>query len=233
MKESKVFSPVKKKNEKVVYLIMNEIKDALITGRLTPGDKLPSIAKLAAEMNVGVSSVREAIKMLEALGVLESCHGEGTFICTDLNDDLINPLTFQLMILSKNTNDLIEFRKMFESSYTFMALENATEDEINHIRIVVEKLNKKKTPVDTKDEMEFHKAVLNCSHNKYVIKVGETMLELFLATIQKQPVLPNEYSVYDNHMKIYEALRDKNKHMLHEALEESFVGWKIKYLTEN
>lgn len=233
MKNSGIFSPVKKKKEKVAHLVMNKIKNALITGRIKPGDKLPSIAELASEMNVGVSSVREAIKMLEGFGVLESRHGEGTFICTDLNDDSVNPLTFQLMILSKNTDDLIEFRKMFESSYTFMALENATQDEINHIQDVVEKQYKKTTPADTKDEMEFHKAVLNCSHNKYVIKVGETMLELFLATIQKQPVLANKYSVYENHMKIYEALRDKNKQMLYEALEESFVGWKIKYLTDN
>ena len=225
------FLPVRDKKEKVANMVVNRIKDALISGVLKPGDKLPPIADLAAEMGVGISSVREAIKMLEALCVLESRHGEGTFICTSLKDDSINPLTFQLIILPQYTRDLMDFRKMFETSYTFMAMENATDGDLEKVReVATALLQKVKTsPPDAQDEIDFHGSILRCTHNQYVIKVGETLLELFLATLQKKPAPTDEYHVAEDHMRIYEALRDKNRENLQKELDKSFEGWKVQY----
>ena len=215
---------------------MNNIKNALIRGQLKPGDKLPSIADMAAEMNVGVSSVREAIKMLEALCVVESRHGERTVICTELKEDSINPLTFQLMILPKKSDELIEFREMFEASYTFMAMDNASDEDLEKIRIIVEEqVEKSKTQeLDTLDEMNFHRAILCSTRNQYIRKIGETMLELLKATFVEQLVLASDYkemTIVESHIMIYEALRDKDKRKLRDILDDSFRGWRIKFFT--
>jgi len=227
-----LFTPVNKRKEKLANIVMNNIKDALVRGQLKPGDKLPSITDMAAEMDVGVSSVREAIKMLEALCVVETRQGERTVICTELKDDSINPLTFQLIIMPKKSDDLIEFREMFESMYTFMAMDNATPDDLEKIRLIVEAQveKEKKQELDTLDEMTFHRAILHSTHNQYIIKIGETMLELLLGTFQTKLADYDVMSVADSHAATYEALRDKDKKKLRKILDESFYGWRIKYL---
>ena len=232
--DSGLFAPVKKKNEKLANIVMNNIKDALVRGQLKPGDKLPSITDMAAEMNVGVSSVREAIKMLEALCVVETRQGERTVICTELKDDSINPLTFQLLILPKDSEDLIEFREMFESAFTFMAMDNATSEDLENIRLIVEEqVEKTKTQeLDILDEMDFHRAVLHSTHNQYIIKIGETMLELLMGTFQEKLTDYKEMSVADSHVTTYEALRDKDKKKLRKILDESFYGWRLKYFSK-
>ena len=81
--------------DKLSHLVLDSIKEAVVQGRLKPGDKLPGLADMAAEMGVGISSVREAIKMLEALEVLESKQGKGVYVCSGLSPGAINPLSLQ------------------------------------------------------------------------------------------------------------------------------------------
>ena len=234
MDKAQIFTPIKLNKEKLAVLVIDRIKDALIRGQLKPGDKLPAIADLAAELNVGISSVREAIKMLEALCVVECRHGGRTVICSELKEDSINPLTYQLLILPKNSKDLIEFREMFESAYTFMAMDNASDSDMENIRLIVESQKEKDKTLELidQDEMDFHRAILHSTHNKYVIKIGETMLELLLGTFQKWTIPKHEYTgikVIESHISIYEALKTKNKTKLHNALNESYRGWRMKF----
>ena len=67
------------KNVKVYEIIMKQIKDIVKSGELKRGDKLPSERDLALKLNVSRTSVREAIKALETLGLVQSKHGEGNY----------------------------------------------------------------------------------------------------------------------------------------------------------
>lgn len=227
------FNSVKSK-ENLVSVIVRNIKDSLVSGNLKPGEMLPPIAVMAANMNVGVSSVREALKVLEALCVVKIVHGKGIYVCTDLSEDSINPLTFQLMIIPKNDNDLVEFRGMFETAYTLMALNNATQEDIDKIHdILIAFIERDKTQsFNSEHELAFHKAILHATHNKYVIKIGETMLDLFMSSIQKTPVREEEFSVEENHTHIYQAICSKDEAQMRLALKESFDGWKTKYFSD-
>lgn len=233
MVETYAFAPVHDKREKIVGLVIGSIKEALISGRLKAGDRLPSVTEMAASMDVGVSSVREALKVLEGLCVVECQQGRGTYICSDLREDSINAMTFQLLVMPRSTQQLYEFRKMFETAYTFMAVENATDEDLEKIRVIVEALEEKaKTlPVETGDERDFHMSVLSCTHNAYVIRLGETMIELILSTIQKQPNETRNHSVPKDHRMLYEALATRNKKKVQAALECNFKGWEDKYFS--
>ena len=74
------------KKPSVANTVMQRVYDALLEGEIKPGDLLPSEAELSEQLNVGKSSVREAIKMLSAIGVVESVQGEGTFIRTSIDE---------------------------------------------------------------------------------------------------------------------------------------------------
>jgi len=223
-----------KSREKTVDLIVDNFKDMLVSGVIKAGDALPPISVMAENMNVGISSAREALKVLEALGVLEIVHGKGIFVSNGLCENTMNPLTFQLMVIPRDVHEFIEFRKMFETASTLVALQNATEADIKQIRVIVESyLEKIKTkPSTIQDEMDFHRAVLSATHNNYIIKIGETMLDLLASSMQKKPVREKEFTVQKSHIDIYEALRDRDKGKLILALEESYEGWEIKYFTE-
>ena len=81
----------------VLMFIIERIKDALMQKELKPGDFLPSEAELAKSLGVSKPSVREAIKMLQAMGIVEVKRGQRTRIRENLEGETINPLIFQFI----------------------------------------------------------------------------------------------------------------------------------------
>ena len=86
----------------------------LKSGELKRGDKLPSERELALRLNVSRTSVREAIKALETLGLVESKHGGGNYIKNDFEDILLEPLSIVFMLLGSNDSEILELRKVIE-----------------------------------------------------------------------------------------------------------------------
>ena len=101
----------------VVNLVLERVKDALISQELKPGDKLPTEMELCKSLNVGRTSVREAVKMLEALGVAEVRRGDGTYISETLNASSLNPLIFALALQSGTNAELVELRLLVEIGF--------------------------------------------------------------------------------------------------------------------
>ena len=133
-------------------MVVEKIKEGLISGEIVPGEYLPSENELTERLGVGKSSIREAIKMLEAMGVVEICKGNGSRVRTSVDSDIMNPLIFQLILQSKTESKekLVEFRKMIEISGGILAIDNASEEDIRRLREVHEKTSgiskKEKSP---------------------------------------------------------------------------------------
>lgn len=91
------------------------LKDALIAKRIAPGDKLPSETELARRFSVSRSSIREAIKILSAFGVVESKRGDGTYVAKEANDTFVfKPLLFSFILTQPDFRELQELRFMLE-----------------------------------------------------------------------------------------------------------------------
>ena len=116
------------KSEKVYKIIMKQIKDIVKSGELKRGDKLPSERELALRLNVSRTSVREAIKALETLGLVESKHGGGNYIKNDFEDILLEPLSIAFMLLGSNNSEILELRKVIEPEVASMAAKNIKEN---------------------------------------------------------------------------------------------------------
>ena len=99
-------------NESVVNEIIKRITDSLKNEDLKPGDKIPTEIELMETLGVGRNSVREAIKMLSAMGVLEVRRGSGTYVVTKVSSAILNPLVFNLIIEPKTNNDLYELLRI-------------------------------------------------------------------------------------------------------------------------
>ncbi|QHA37219.1 GntR family transcriptional regulator [Rossellomorea marisflavi] len=103
-----------KSHPKVYIGIVHQLKEIISNDGLTPGDKLPSERELSERLNVGRSSVREALRALELLGLIETRRGEGTFLRDFREHHLIDLLGMFILEDHKTQNDILHMKIMIE-----------------------------------------------------------------------------------------------------------------------
>ncbi|MEI3337037.1 MAG: FadR/GntR family transcriptional regulator [Clostridium sp.] len=208
------------KNVKVYEIIMKQIKDIVKSGELKRGDKLPSERDLALKLNVSRTSVREAIKALETLGLVQSKHGEGNYIRNDFEDILLEPLSIVFMLLGSNDNEILELRNVIEPEVAKIAAENITNEEIEKIENVIKKLSE---ATDSKEcaslDKEFHYAIAKASKNHLLSTIVFSISSLIEEYIDESKIYDDKKEeVIKEHKNILKALREHNKE---EAFKEA------------
>ncbi|MFQ3621307.1 MAG: FadR/GntR family transcriptional regulator [Spirochaetales bacterium] len=224
--------PLKKRS--VVHLVIERIKEAMIAKELKPGDYLPSETELTKSLGVGKTSVREAIKMLEAMGIVEIRQGHGTYIPLKPAPDSISPLTFQLILEQATNEHLLELRKIFEPAYALLAMEKATAEDVKLVEEAITVFEEKiKKGIQTaEDDLLFHERMLECTHNPFIIRIGNTIHQLFRASVAKSMQKIPEIALRD-HKAILEAFASKNPKKLLQAIQKSYKGWEISLFNHN
>lgn len=225
MEEKKsIFRPIK--NGSVAKIVMEQIKNALLEKSLKPGDRLPTEAELCKSLGVGKSSIREAIKMLDVLGVVQTRQGDGTYISSSIPENSLNPLVYQLLIDYGNNADILELRAMFEPAYTILAMRNATPADKDRLVEVNRRFKKKVADgIQTaNDDLKFHRAILEATHNPFVIRIGFTVLQLFESSIgDSMKQIPEQ--ALEDHDRILVAFLKGDEAEVREAVHKSFEGW--------
>ena len=211
----------------VVDLVIERIKEAILAKELKPGDYLPTETELVTNLGVSKTSVREAIKMLQAQGVVDVRRGRGTKINEDIGEGVIVPLIYKLLLARGTIQEIIDFRMMFEEAYTIMAVDRATPEDISRIATAVEELELAiaENRQSAIEDLAFHIEILHSTHNPLVIRVGETIMELFRVSIGYSVKHHPEIALRD-HKKIFEAFCKKNKTQLRKMIKGSFEAWK-------
>ncbi len=168
----------------VVESIVEQLIRQIQTGRLTPGDKLPSERKLIEMLGVGRSSIREALQGLAALGVVESRAGQGTFVSRNIHQlmpDLENPaapasLQRQMRMM------LIEARRSVEIPATGLAAERGTPEEKAQLARVLgeyeEAVAAAARPTWTRLNYEFHILVAKMTQNPFFVPLVDNLLRI-------------------------------------------------------
>lgn len=206
--------------------VLDRIKAAITRGELKPGDLLPSEAEMSASLGVGKTSIREAVKMLQAVGAVDIRQGHGTVIRTEPGPDMLTPLVFQLLLKDGTPAELLEFRQLLEPSYTALAQKKASEADIERLEKAVERLedNIARGSQTVEDDLAFHRIILETTRNPYMIAIGQTILELFRGSIarsmQEIPIV-----AATDHRVILEAFRSRDPVRLQRAVEASYEGW--------
>nr|WP_106780392.1 GntR family transcriptional regulator [Lysinibacillus timonensis] len=104
----------KQENKKVFLEIVKKLKELIDTEHIRPGDKLPSERVLSERLNVGRSSVREALRSLELLGLIETRHGGGTFLSSGQHIQLVEILASFILKENKSIEEVHATRRMHE-----------------------------------------------------------------------------------------------------------------------
>jgi GntR family transcriptional repressor for pyruvate dehydrogenase complex len=108
-----------------------------------------------------------------------------------------------------------------------MAMERASQEDIDAIGSAIDRLEKaiQESRQTVEDDLAFHRAILQSTHNPLVARVGETILELFKPSIH-QTITHFPEEALRNHKQVFEAFREKDEHKLKDAVIQSFDVWK-------
>ena len=98
----------------VVDRVMNGIVNEIIEGRIKPGDKLATEPELSAQFNAGRNSVREAIKMLQAFGVVYIKRADGTYVSSDYEQKMLDPMLYSLILENNCRDDFVDLRAVMD-----------------------------------------------------------------------------------------------------------------------
>lgn len=190
-----------------------------------PGDKLPNENELSLELGVSRTTLREAIRMLVADGVLVVKRGTGTFVANQLERRASGTIDMQDFDAMKITlRDLYEARMIFEPEAAALACKRATDEEIDNIirlgnecqRILVNK-GSDRDRIDS--ESAFHSAIVEASHNDFL---GQFM-PMLTETIEKTFALDFKLDViaedaYKDHILIMNFLKKRDAQGLKSAV---------------
>ena len=175
-----------------VYEAVAEQIERLILKKLKPGDKLPSERELAEMLQVSRSSIRDAIRSLELMGLVEPRQGAGTIVRERPADSSINPFANALKRRQELVSELLDFRKMLEPPLAARAAAHASPDELSEMEEILQRQEAKMSlgePAIAEDA-EFHYSIALASGNSVVLKVLDILMDLLRDTRERSLQLP-------------------------------------------
>lgn len=191
--------------------IVHEIARLVALGKIKPGDKFPPEAELAAQMNVGRSSIREAFRVFQMLGVTEAKPGRGTILVNTA------PL-FALIDWSEFTradliNDIVEARLALEPLIAAMAARRANADGIRGIEETIAAGRRAigNEAASIQASLDFHTAVAVAAGNQTLLLTTRLLRSLYFESSRFSRRHPENYSsLLADHEQIFAAIRDRD-----------------------
>ncbi|MFP4483089.1 MAG: FadR/GntR family transcriptional regulator [Thermovirgaceae bacterium] len=206
--------------------IIEQIKEKILSGEIKPGEKLPPERILAENLSVGRTSVREALRALQYMGVLEVRYGEGTFLSE--NTSLLTDHFKTSHLLKRfSVMDLVEARKVVEGATVYLAAKRGSPEDREALRDIyylaeeaVQKGQGEKAFL--KADFEFHKKIAEMCQNPVLLEMLDTMRELTLTenldVIKKPGQIKNALAFHKEILEAvlaYDARRARRKMMEH------------------
>jgi GntR family transcriptional repressor for pyruvate dehydrogenase complex len=194
--------------------VAEQIQRLIATGALHSGDTLPPERELAAKFGVGRSSLRDAIRTLEVMGIVESRHGAGTVVRELSTDALVVPLSSVLLRKREMVAELLDVRRMIEPALAGRAAKNASRAEIARLEEILHRQGEKiRRGEDTMEEdSAFHYTLALAARNSVVLKVLDVLMDLLRETRARSLQVPGRVErSYAGHQRILKAIKRRDR----------------------
>jgi GntR family transcriptional repressor for pyruvate dehydrogenase complex len=162
-----------------VYQEVAKQLERRITEELKPGDLLPAERELVRMLGVSRDSVRDAIRTLELMGLLEPRQGIGTVVCSPAATPA-NRLATALLEKRRMVAELLDVRKMLEPPVAGRAALHASRDEIANMQdiLVRQEAKVRRGELAIEEDSEFHYSIALASDNSVILKVVDVLTDL-------------------------------------------------------
>lgn len=213
--------------------IVKAIADLIRRGVWKTGDLLPSEKDLASQFGVGRSTIREAVKSLAVMGVIESRAGEGSFLRQPSSETLAGAMMWGLLLSERNLDDLLEARILIEVECCSKAAENRSDDVPPRLYRIVEDMKNHFSDYSRFMALDndFHVLLARSAGNILYSKMAETIQGLVRIWYSATYDMPGTMDLtITEHLRIVDAVRDRNEHAAREAMRAhlSRAGARLK-----
>lgn len=202
-----------------------------VLGRLKPiltaGTRLPSERELSKRLRVSRPSLREALRTLELMGVVDTRHGSGTHVADSGTDVLRKPLEFLFMLERPSVADLLDTRTLLEVHLATRAAELRTDADLKALdeALADMKKNLSKPSEVTDPDLRFHQAIAAASHNRLLERLMNCLREAISALMDVAwPGQPDMKASYEMHVRIATAIRKKDVEGARQAMMRHMDG---------
>ncbi len=205
--------------------VRNYVKRYIVEHGLTAGDPLPPETQLALELGVGRSSVREAVKALQSLGIVEVRHGEGLYVREYNFDPILETIGYGLRLDTKMLSELAQVRFLLERAAIEEAVLRITPHDLALLDDVIaawtKRLGSTQSHVDL--DREFHRILYGALNNQILTKLIEVFWIAFEAVNDPiiQEEIPSQLEL-QAHQAILEAVKARDPKLAQQRLMQHF-----------
>lgn len=201
------------KKPKVYHEIVAQLKDLIAQGRIKPGDKLPPERELAELFRASRNSVRDAMRVLGQMGLIDSRQGDGTYVRSVTPEELTEPLAVLLLQSRNQMRELWEVRRLLEPAVAEFAAARASEDELAELASILEAQRRKVESgfLALEEDTAFHYLIAQAARNDVIVRVMDTLVDL-LQQVRERSLQRGDRPVRSlrGHQRILEALRRRD-----------------------
>ena len=212
-------------SKSMVDIVVSRLTEAIISGELKPGDQIPVESELVRKFGVGRNTVREAVRILVAYGVLTIRRAEGTYVCDGFSPKVLNPMVYSIILRSGSSfNELIGLREVVENGIMQMLLEKRISEE--QWKVLYQKYEKLRGYL-MEDPPDFQKiADADIEFHSNIVELTKaSRLKTIETVIQKGD---RQYLI-DTHKNLLDKLAGTNMEELYQAINDSYFYWRGVY----
>ena len=171
--------------ETVESELTRKLMDYLISAQISPNDKLPSERQLSEALGVGRSSLRNALKSLSLLGVIDQRPGSGTYLRDTTSDLLPRVIEWGLLLGENNLEEVVEAREQLEVMLAGLAAQRRTDDDVLRLQHLIDGMTASDATHDRAHyvelDIQFHLTLAEASKNQVLAGVLRNLQSLLHA----------------------------------------------------
>jgi DNA-binding FadR family transcriptional regulator len=207
--------------------IVRQIRTLISEGKLRSGDRLPPERDLAERFRVSRASVREALRALEAMRLIQIRFGEGTFVREIAVDSLVEPLALVILTSREAVGELFEARRLLEPPIAGLAALRASREEVQEMERIVEDQGHEVAGGATglAQDAAFHAAIAASAHNHAITRIVHALVDLLTQSREESlqtPGRPNRS--HRDHARILDAIREGDSEAAQNAMLDHLVA---------
>ncbi|MCD7838323.1 MAG: FCD domain-containing protein [Clostridiales bacterium] len=215
-------------NKKAYEHVFDYFFEMILSGELKLNDRIPTERDIAERLGVSRNSAREALHVLEMMGLVECLQGSGNYIRCDTHDYMLKFFNMFLVLQQASYTEVLEMRRWYEAGAIEMAMSCATREEMASLRQILVSMDQTDDPEESSRlDLAFHNSLVLASHNRllsFYTSLFNELLDQFIRSLRTTILMDGAQTqlLQQSHWAIYNALMEKDLAAGLAALEQHF-----------
>ena len=218
-----VVSQKKSDTSQLIHRLTMYLADQMFEQKLKKNEQIESDRVLAEKLGVGRSAIREALKVLDVLGMIDIRPGQGSYLSGGEENFFNIPLSWSLFMSGNQTGDIVELRNLLEVKAAALAATCTNQEKLNKLEEVSVRMQESYKTKNYKeflqDDVVFHTCIAECSGNQVIFNMLQTIRN-FMKHISQTGMVDEVQleDIYKEHQLVYSAIREQNADLAEKAM---------------